>query len=422
MIYNFINYVILYLKFKIKGEEQMNPYTVLFINKKDELKIVKETWMFATKSTEEDYQELTSSVQEDNEKKEIILDKLIEAQYQNFYDNASKFVKGELPNDASLAQREQAIKERRDLLKECYDMICTREKRKEYEKMKESGAVEENKKIVPIISKEESIQKQIENFLNQGMKTRNAFSEEELKRLQNVNKSHMDSKNQFPKFSGALFNWGVMMNYEHLTNGACLLNEVNEKGEQVFVSSLGNFQFERLIQGPTMENPEGKYGKENFEGINVIGVTKSNSNGEVVRNDILVSRVNTAMSQEEKDFFKNVYFSDELIEQAIEQNEGFMGNVVKKNRHFEIQCNEFGDGDVISALRLANNEKGDFYCISQNQLWKKDKCTFEVMKERLKKFQLNYKKAFPIPAKINSQGEIVQKPQEEKGEKDSWAK
>ena len=155
----------------------------------------------------------------------------------------------------------------------------------------------------------------------------------------------------------------------------------------------------------------------------MIGITKSNSQGEILKNEIMVSRLHQVQSEEEKNFLKNVYFSDELINQAKRENEGFMGDVVQRsNGHFEIQCNEFGDGDVVSALRLAGYEKGQLYTMKKEQLWARTKVTFPTIKERLAKFQLNYRNAFPQVTRKSPPEKPIQNFQARKGEEDVCAK
>lgn len=426
----------------------MNPYGVLGVSPKASLQNLGDILQATQKLSDEEYQRLIDSVKEDEKylefikslesdekieiesatrkiQKELVLDKLIEAQYQRLYETATDFVKKELPSDASFEKIEQETKDRKALLKRAYETICTKEKREAYEQSSEyekSQLFQQFEKVVPMMSKEEMIQKQIETILQKGIRTNRSLSIDELKRIESMNKNRMDSQNRYPNFSGQLFNWGIMMVYEHLVKDARLIDELNEKGERVFVTILGKLQYERFASGPTEESPQGIYGKEVLDGINLIGVTKSNANGEVLRNDIVVSKLKRMNSLEEKEFLKNVYFSDEVIDQANQENEGFMGNVIRKDRRFEIQYNDFDDGDVISVLRLASCEKGEFYSMRNRRIWQKEEYTLEKVKEKLAKFQLIYMKEFPAPTKAEPQGEIVQKPQEGKGEEDSWAK
>lgn len=404
----------------------MNPYTVFNIRKDASLKNLKGIWMFITKSSEEDYQKLMNSVQEDTEKREIILDKIIEAEYKLLYQEASNFVKRSLSPNASFEEREQATQERRNKLANAYNMISTREKRENYEKMQknqQSSQSIQTPKIVPMRSRVEMIQQEIEAILKKGIKTQNTFSEEELKKLTSENKRRLDSKNEFPNFSGAELKWAIKMDYEELLSNTCLVNEINEKGEQVFVSILGDFQYQSLIHGPNRQNPQGIYGKDILEGIKVLGITKSNSKGEILTNEIRLSRLNHFGNEGERNFLKDVYFSNEVMNSAKQQNEGFMGNVIHQgnSQNYSVECNNPGDNKAVNALRIANMEQGKFYIVKEGQLWyQKNPITWLDVEDRLKRFHLTYRKAFPEP--VRKKVQPMQKFRGKEREEDQWAK
>lgn len=393
----------------------MNPYYKLGIVNTG-IRELKEKLKQFGKVSEEEIAHLIEGKSE-AEQEEILLDRVIEENYNVLITGRKKEIE-KYPDD-------EKLKKDLERYRQAYEMINTKEKRDEYEKTygkEEPKRSVRSRNVIPITPKKETIQSQIEENLKK-VKNQNALTERQLREEEMRGKSRLDSRNEFPSFSGSLFNWGVRMSNEELVRNACLLDEINEKGERVFVTILGTFQFRRLLGKPTEESPAGIYGKEVSEGVKVIGITKSNSQGEILKNEIMVSRLHQVQSEEEKNFLKNVYFSDELINQAKRENEGFMGDVVQRsNGHFEIQCNEFGDGDVVSALRLAGYEKGQLYTMKKEQLWARTKVTFPTIKERLAKFQLNYRNAFPQVIRKSPPEKPIQNFQPRKGEEDVWAK
>lgn len=395
----------------------MNPYYTLGVDENAEISVLKDKLKEWGKVSQKDIDLLLEGKSE-TEQKEILLDEVIRVNYE--------YLNAKAKRDIAMYPALDKFKEMQKKYHQAYEMINTKEKRDEYERTREKEIPKRNaktRKIIPITPKKEKPQSQIRAILEKGIKINTSLSEDEILY---ADKRKWDPHNRFPKFSGVQFKWGIRMDNEKLLSNACLVNEINEKGEQVFATILGTLQYERLIGRPTEEKPEGIYGKGVSEGARVVGVTKSNAEGEVLKNEICYLKSDLSASEEFIKFLTDIVLSDEIINCAKQENQGFIGSIVRQeNTRFEkykIASNDFGDSSVVNVLKVANNKEGKLYVTKEGKIWKESENTLPEVEEKLKKFQLNFRKAFLQPVPKNPPEKPIQNFQGKKGEEDVWAK
>ncbi len=231
--------------------------------------------------------------------------------------------------------------------------------------------------------------------------TKNIRTIDVLQMATEKTKKRVDPENFFNEYTGEPYRWGVLVNeipedknISHLV----LLNEKNEKKEQVIVFDLGEFRFESNITPPTIEHPKGRGSYS--DRANILGVVKLDENNQLLRKDVVVGRMNTGDCRHNKDFFKEVYVSNKRIDEANEKNNGFIGSIFQKEdgRKY-IEYNNNGDSELVTALEFA--KYGGF-----------GEYTFIDIKEK-------YKKLLDFYIKRNIQREIKLKVV---GEKEAWEK
>ena len=288
-------------------------------------------------------------------------------------------------------------------------MLNTPEKRKKYEKenfqklfeVENKSRQQEKQKI-----KQEEISQTPEMQFSerldkwqQGNCTKDTLTIQELQQLTNKNKMNNDPENQFPNFTGVPYIWYVRANQEVQQ---LLLDEMNNKQERIIATRLGIFEYGGLLSGPTKEKPSGRYGGL-MKGTDIVGIIKLNQDGQVIRNDIVLAKLGK-ITEENKDFIKNVFFGEDEINRANKENDGFIGRIVENDENsteYAIDYNAGGDSDMVTALTWANYVKGMIYLDNQGY-----NMTFQDMKRGFLIAYQNYALSLGEPNKnvLNDEG------------------
>lgn len=295
-----------------------NPYSVLTLSnhyKEVSLKNLKstmKTFWSASKDiySEETYQKFMKKVEdepEEDKKKEMIFNRLAFVKY--YYLKSQK-------------------SDRADEFKKAYHTIRNETRRRLYEASKTNET----------------------NEFTKGTRTIQM-----LHTAQERMKKRVDPENLFHEYTGEPYRWGVLVNEipeDKNISHLILLNDKNEKKEQVIVFDLGEFRFESNMTPPTAEYPKGR--GTYSDRANILGVVKLDENNQLLRNDVVVGRLNTGDHRHNKDFFKEVYVSNERIDKANENNNGFIGSIFQQEdgRKY-IEYNNNGDSDLVTALEFA---------------------------------------------------------------------
>lgn len=118
----------------------------------------------------------------------------------------------------------------------------------------------------------------------------------------------------------------------------------------------------------------------------IFGVTKLDVNKRILSSNIVVGSMYhfNHMDAESREFIENVYFSDEWMNHANKNNEGFLGSVQKGQDGFSILCNGIWDSDLVTALRWADCNEG----VAHVQGTKREKKTWKELKADLNERQL----------------------------------
>ena len=388
----------------------LNPYAILALPNKykeislETLESSMEAHWSASKDiySQETYEKFMNKVKnepEENKKKEMVFNRLAFVKYYYLFKNQ----KGK---DTTL-------------LKEAYEMIKTEERRRLYDEkikkqdsqlnMKEvqeglANARERYQKEWEQLKKVPLTKRMIDSVIEEPGLTKGVTSMEDLKRSQEKNKRRVDPENRFKQYTGYPYRWGFT---ETILPDACIINEKNKKNEHVIVIKLGEFNYQTLIQAPTKEYPEGKATYQ--DKADIIGVSKLDSNGNLLRNDIVIAHLSSEDRMQNREFFREVFVSDERIDQANLKNHGFIGSVShREDGSCYIKCNSTGDRELVTALGFSNHIGG----VQNKKFYDKKVGTFDKVKESFKKMQTYY---------IESMMKRKEQKSKSKGE-DAWEK
>ncbi len=212
--------------------------------------------------------------------------------------------------------------------------------------------------------------------------TKGVRTMEQLKETMQKNKQRVDPENKFPSYTGLPYRWGFL---ETRLPDACLMDEKNIEDERVIIIRLGKFLYETNIQSPTEQNPEGKATYQ--DKADIIGVSKLDENNQLVRNDIVIAKLDEKDPIKDRDYFREVFVSNARIDVANLCNNGFIGGVLKDQEgKCYIEYNNICDSDLVTALELAK-------CVGAKKCksWPTEKAyTFTQIKECFKKMQEYY--------------------------------
>lgn len=352
----------------------MNPYNQLRVNPAASLVNLIDTLKVFGDYSDAKSQELAHLLEGKNEseQREIVLDRLIKVKY-----NFLKMRKPEIDKN-----------EEKELL-EAYDMISTTEKRKDYEERRkyELGAKENGKQERDEISLiRELSQKRVKKFLEEQEPTKNVTSMEQLEIIKQKRKLKNDPNNEFPNYSGYSYRWGVRLNDKIEET---YLQKINDRNEFVIVTRLGTFQWGGMISAPSESHPAGNVTVTMNDDI--IGIAKVNSDNQIVRNDVMVAKLNPNDRFADNVFFINTFAADETIDYANSKNNGFMGGIAVRekspgNSEYYINYNGIFCSELVSALGLAKYVKGIAVKEGENPKF----ASFAQIKQELGQMQLEY--------------------------------
>lgn len=350
-----------------------NPYSILMIPKNQSLKGILEQLKGFTRGkpeiySNENYEELVSSFKSYDEEaqKEKALDALVNAKYKFFSQ----------VNNKLNPQKEGQFQKSQEELKKAYEMISTEEKRKMYAEKE----IHEKKE-------KDFFSRHLENFfalqieLQNPMNTQNITSKQQQESIKNERKESYDPNDKFPNYTGYPYRWGAKLNQLN----PCLIQENNAKGEYVIATNLGDYIYERLIKSPTKEYPVGHAAARGM--AKIIGITKFDSDENLKRTDVVIAELSPEDYTKNKEFFRDIFVSDELINHAKDCNYGFIGSISVKNRegapvHY-IEYNGCNARELVSSLAIAESTNG----IVKNKSEVKTANNFEELKEKLAEIQ-----------------------------------
>ena len=404
-----------------------NPYTGLGIPqdyKKRRIdylyNILEVYWKLAEETySKEGYDRFITSIEaesDENKKREMLCNKLVEVSYHALIKDAQKRIdkrQAKLEKARSEGNSDEVIKlkeglgadrKKLEVFLQYYEMINTEEKRSLYhERRIESQRPKEAPSYAEILRKHEKILEKLKSSL-QEIKIEKPLPEEPKEELfeteeekdftkgkttiegleqdRQKNKQRVDPENNFRKYTGYSYRWSYQ---ETRNSDDGVLNEKNKKGEHVIAVKLGEFNYETLIQLPTAEYPKGK---ASYQGkVDIVGVSKLDSKGNLLRNDIVITKLNKADRMQNRYFLREVLFSDENIDKANLNNNGFVGNIShREDGSCYIEYNGAGDRELVTALELANHVEG-----VKNKKWYDKKVgTFCKIKEQFKEKQKYY--------------------------------
>lgn len=140
----------------------------------------------------------------------------------------------------------------------------------------------------------------------------------------------------------------------------------NSFKDRIFVYKFGDHLCQAMIGRPTKEFPQGKPTISFTSSI--LGISKVNTKGEIKNRIVIgphVSRnegVNDLHIKGNESFFADIYCSDELLDLAIKENGGYIGNFEKvlpkledniPYSNYQMQYNSPFDIYLVSSLKLA---------------------------------------------------------------------
>lgn len=319
----------------------MNPYHELMISKDASLKNLVDHIKNFGQLSEEEISKILESLQKkgENEQKEILLNKLVRIKYDYLVEkNSNNFL------------------EKKETLKRAYEMISTPEKRKSYEERKQNA----------------------QNIMPSGDYTKGALSKSDLLKIREENKKKNDPNNIYPDYTGDLYSWNVELNVNE--NSIIFMDEKDEKNENIRVIKFGNFYCEENSA------PNSKMKTVSF--ANIIGIVRKNSEGQVIKSEIMLARLDEADRTINREFLKNIFLSDGLIEQAKLENNGYMGKISEGiDRQNYVEYNFANDAKLVSALELAKYTPGIVSLKKGMQEMQASVGNFEELKGELLKLQ-----------------------------------
>ena len=319
----------------------MNPYSVLQINERMSNNYLKNNLKAFGELSETKIEEMLIN-QDEEQQRETLLDELIKVKFDFFCAHAIERARKILPQGVSWKKIEEEAKRNQDLIREAYEMICTQERREAFEK-------EKNTPVSSMTRAEEFLQRQAKWQTN---RTKYVPSMEELEKKRQRNLDRKNSENQFPDYTGDPYLWKVTLND---SKNLLFLDGKNDREQQIIVTLLGGFNF----QYNQIETKEG-----NFKSYaNIIGITKLDSKGKIKRSDIGIANLKNTDKTIDREFFKSVFCSDEVIDYVQANNHGFMGSIAKAVNElgyleYYIEYNGICDTELVTAIQLANTTNG----------------------------------------------------------------
>lgn len=397
-----------------------NPYTELNIPEDYKERrigylynVLEVHWKFAEETySKDEYDRFIQNIEaesDENKKREMLCDKLVEVNYHALIKDVQKRIEkreaklekvkseGNSEEVTRLKERLRVDRKKLELFPQYYEMINTEENRRLYREKKVEGQLsKEAQNYVDTLKRHEEILEKMKSNL-QEMKiektpveqedkeqflepkeemdfTKGKTTKENLEQDRQKNKQRVDPENKFKQYTGHSYRWSFRETREP---DACVMNEKNKKNEQVIAIKLGEFNYQTLIHPPTEEHPEGK---ASYQGrVDIVGVSKLDSEGNLLRNDVVITKLNKEDRMQNRYFLREVLFSDENINQANSKNNGFIGNILhKEDGSCYIECNGAGDRELVTALEFAHHVEG-----VQIKRWHDKKVgTFDKIKEK----------------------------------------
>ena len=329
----------------------MQPYKILQINPESSTRNLRtQLRAFGNFSDEKIVEMLNGKSEEDQ--REFILEKLIEVKYYFLCENMKKKIgKQRAGQNISIVEIQKEVRKHQMLLAEAYQLIDTKEKREQYAKN-----VVEQEALVAQKTKAEPILTQAAQFLQSQASKREIYtkyvpSKEELEQKKQRNKARLDPENRLPNYKGEPYQWGVTIEQKNIL----FLEGKNDRGETILITQLGKFQFENT----RLSREQGRMGFF----ADMIGITKLDEKGKSKRTDIMIAKLNRTDKEIDREFFKNIFCADELIDHAKANNKSYMGSVCKTEnelgyQEYGIEYNGICDTELVTVLELAEYTSG----------------------------------------------------------------
>ena len=141
-----------------------------------------------------------------------------------------------------------------------------------------------------------------------------------------------------------------------------LINELNSNKEQIVVHHLGIMLSEAFVKEPSEDNKDGQLHLQEGEleqkkassrpKTEIYGVFRKDKQGRISQN-VVFANIDDEYILQNKEFFRDVFFSNELMELVQERNAGYAGTVSQEGNDYRINFNGEDDFIRVGALKFA---------------------------------------------------------------------